>query len=131
MNQSANQTKRKYHTTLEYNPLTIVPCTGYLAIYLDECEDESGQCELTAEPLDAIGIAEVTEKRWQIVNGDARLVSENKYPNQPVGYHLDDSGFHIADEATNLMGMCRVGEDISTHAVNLSSSDRKRLRVKT
>jgi hypothetical protein len=120
--------KTRITQSCDYKLIQFQLTREYLVVYAVECEDRPGKCRLEACPVDALGLAVVTEWENEIAYDDhgvpgARvgrgLLGRTR---EIVGLVLDEEGvFGICNEWSNFAGLCRVGDDIGNVTGCLSS----------
>lgn len=101
-------------TRCDYEILQVVPAAGYVAVYI-QTRSEDGARYLSAEPIHLLAVVRVAEKTWEYPNNigrPGRIVSEEPARTEVVGIDLSDGYFQVCNEACNLAGYARDGEDI-------------------
>jgi hypothetical protein len=112
---------------VEYELLSFELTDRFVAVFADLAED--GMTDLSDEPLQAIGLAKVTQRT--VVGNRSKLeydVQDVEVWNELVGLQLQDGFWQIANEYANFAGICEVGGDILNATGSLNRTEFKKLR---
>ncbi len=111
----------KYFNTFEL--LSFELTDGFMAVFAEVASD--GITDLTAYPLQAIGLAKVTTHR--VKDGDISTDSDTH--NDLVGPMLEDGVWDFANDCANFAGVMKVGGNVYAARGSLNRSEYKILRV--
>ena len=132
MANNRNKASREEWESQDYTILQFIPTDKYQAVFAHELPD--GSCELVAQEIEGVAVARV-DTHWHTCtrhpDGNRTGFTEQLVAthNQIVGVMLYDTGFKVADEASNFAGLThRYSELHADDYFSLREEYRNRLR---